>query len=114
MDHLPVFLDLKGKKIIVTGGGTVAARRVERALSVGAKVEVLADELGSEFVELSKHKNFTHTARGFIESDLEDCAVAYGAQDNPDDDQGLADAARAKNVLVNVADVLENCDFITP
>ncbi len=114
MDHLPIFLDLKGKKVIVTGGTTTAARRVERALSAGANVEVFADALNAEFDVFLQNDNFTHTARGFIDSDLDGCAVAYGAQNNPDDDQGLADTARAKNILVNVADVPKNCDFITP
>ena len=32
MDYLPIFLDVAGKTVIVDGGTTVAARRIERAL----------------------------------------------------------------------------------
>ncbi|MEJ2035337.1 MAG: NAD(P)-dependent oxidoreductase, partial [Maritimibacter sp.] len=36
MDFLPIFLDVAGKKVLVDGGTTVAARRIERALAAGA------------------------------------------------------------------------------
>jgi uroporphyrin-III C-methyltransferase/precorrin-2 dehydrogenase/sirohydrochlorin ferrochelatase len=114
MDHLPIFLDLKGKKVIVTGGTTVAARRVERALDAGASVEVFAAQLGAEFVELAQHKNLSHIARQVTASDLDDCVVAYGAREDVAADAALAKMAREKGVLVNVADVPEQCDFITP
>ena len=38
MDNLPIFLTVKDKIVLVDGGGTIAARRVERALSAGANV----------------------------------------------------------------------------
>ncbi len=114
MDHLPIFLDLKGKKVIVTGGTTVAARRVEMALRAGADVEVFAPKLGSEFDEFAGNTNFTHNARAVSAADLKDCIIAYGGMEDEAADQALADMARTAGVLVNVADVPENCDFITP
>ena len=48
MDYLPIFLDIRGRKVLVDGGGTVAARRVERALSAGALVEVYDPAPGEE------------------------------------------------------------------
>ena len=114
MDHLPIFLDLKGKKVIVTGGTTVAARRVEMALRAGADVEVFAPKLGSEFDEFVGNTNFTHNVGAVSAADLKDCIIAYGGMEDEAADQALADMARAAGVLVNVADVPENCDFITP
>ncbi len=113
MDHLPVFLDLKDKKVVVTGGGTIAARRTERALDVGARVFVYASDLCADFAELSNIGNFTHINRPFIADDLDGAVVAWGCMED-ESDQQLADLARQRKVLVNVADVPENCDFITP
>ena len=48
MDHLPIFLDIRGKTVVVSGGGTLAARRVERALSAGARVKIFASEPGDD------------------------------------------------------------------
>jgi len=114
MDQLPIFLDLKGKKVIVTGGTMVAARRVEMALRAGANVEVFAEQLGSEFAGYSDNENFTHHTRAVVETDLENCIIAYGGMEDEVADQALTDMARKAKVLVNVADVPENCDFITP
>ncbi len=114
MDHLPIFLDLKGKKIIVTGGTTVAARRVEMALRAGARVEVFAGQLGGEFDDFVDNADFTHNTGTVSASDLKNCIIAYGGMEDEAADQALADMARTAGVLVNVADVPENCDFITP
>ena len=115
MDHLPIFLDLKGKKVIVTGGTIVAARRTEMALRAGAMVEVFADgELGGEFDEFTDNKNFSQNTAPLSTANLADYAIAYGGMEDEVADQELADLARAAGTLVNVADVPENCDFITP
>ena len=113
MDHLPIFLDLKTKKIIVTGGGSIAARRTERALDTGAIAHVFATEFYGDFDTLAENKNCVLHHRNFKATDLDDAVVAWGCMED-ESDQVLADLAREKQVLVNVADVPENCDFITP
>lgn len=113
MDHLPIFLDLKGKKVVVTGGGTIAARRAERALDAGAQVLVFAPELGAEFDPLKTRSELVHIDRAPAEGDLKDIVVAWGCMEDESDAQ-LAQMSRKLGVLVNVADVPEHCDFITP
>ncbi|MHA1129157.1 MAG: uroporphyrinogen-III C-methyltransferase [Alphaproteobacteria bacterium] len=114
MDHLPIFLDVKGKKVIVDGGGTLAARRVERALDAGALVHVYAEELGGEFRELKNHPSLTHHTQAPRLPDFIGAAVAYGATEDEERDRHLYDMANHNHVLANVADVTEYCDFITP
>jgi uroporphyrin-III C-methyltransferase/precorrin-2 dehydrogenase/sirohydrochlorin ferrochelatase len=114
VDHLPIFLDVKDKKVIVDGGGTLAARRVERALDAGALVHVYAAELGGEFRELQNHPSLTHHTAAPQLPDFVGAAVAYGATENADRDRALYDMANHHRVLANVADVTEYCDFITP
>ena len=113
MDHLPVFLDLKGKKAVVTGGGTVAARRTERALDAGANVHVFAEKLIADFAGFEGDDRFNHHARPLTPEDLEGALIAWGCAGD-DSDRELAEAARAAGVLVNVADEPDLCDFITP
>lgn len=114
MDHLPIFLDVKGKKVIVDGGGTLAARRVERALDAGAMVHVYAEKLGGEFRELKNHPSLTHHTQAPRLPDFIGAAVAYGATEDEERDRHLYDMANHNHVLANVADVTEYCDFITP
>lgn len=114
MDYLPIFLDVAGRKIIVDGGGTVAARRVERALGAGAHVEVFDPTPGEELTRLIGHPNLIHHARVPAEADFADCLVAYGASEDPARDAPLYEWAKAHNALANVADEKDYCDFITP
>lgn len=114
MDHLPIFLDVRGKKVLVDGGGTLAARRVERALDAGAMVHVFAEELGGEFRKLKSHPSLTHHIQEPRLPDFIGAAVAYGATENEIRDRHLYDMANHHHVLANVADVTEYCDFITP
>jgi uroporphyrin-III C-methyltransferase/precorrin-2 dehydrogenase/sirohydrochlorin ferrochelatase len=114
MDYLPIFLDIRGKKVVVDGGGTVAARRAARALAAGAMVQVFDAELCEEFRELSANPNLAHFKRPAEENDLIGSAVVYGASEDSARDKGLHAAAKSVAVLLNVADVAEYCDFITP
>lgn len=114
MDYLPVFLDIRGRLVVVDGGGTIAARRVERALSTGAKVSSFDPEPGEELAALFDHENLTHHARVPVRADFDDCFIAYGASEDAARDTLLANAAKDVGALCNVADVLEYCDFITP
>ena len=113
MDHLPIFLDLKNKKTLVTGSGTTAARRTQRALDAGAMVHVFGENLCGDFDELMENSRFFHQQREPGESDIVGALVAWGCRDDGNE-QVLVHLARKHNVLLNVADVLENCDFITP
>jgi len=114
MDHLPIFLDVKGKKVLVDGGNTAAARRVERALSAGAHVHVFCPNMSDEFRTLRDHPLVTHHLRAPGPEDFIDCVVAYGASEIEERDKKLYDMAKEAKVLVNVADVTKYCDFITP
>ena len=113
MDHLPIFIDLKNKKTLVSGGGTIAARRTQRALDAGAHVHVFAKELCGDFDEYLQNPRFNHHQRLPEDEDVRDGVVAWGSGDL-DEDQALIDLARKHKVLLNIADVLEYCDFITP
>ncbi len=114
MDFLPIFLDIRGKKLVVDGGTTVAARRVERALQAGAHVHVFDANLSDEFATLMSHENLTHHARPIAEADIAGAVVAYGASEDKARDAILHKGAKDAGVLANVADVSEYCDFITP
>jgi uroporphyrin-III C-methyltransferase/precorrin-2 dehydrogenase/sirohydrochlorin ferrochelatase len=114
LDHLPIFLDIRGKTVVVTGGGTLAARRVERALSAGAQVKLFAATLADEFRPFLTNAALTIYRRAPESGDLNGAILAYGAEENFEADKRLCDLARAAGVLVNVADTMELCDFITP
>lgn len=44
----PAFLDLAGRKVVVVGGGPVAAGKIEALVAAGARVTVIAPEIRPE------------------------------------------------------------------
>ncbi|WP_294541326.1 siroheme synthase CysG [uncultured Rhodoblastus sp.] len=112
MNRLPLFLDVKARRIGVIGGGPLAARRVETLFRAGAEILLAADELSHEF-EVLRGK--------FRRGDLADaeifagCALCYFApEDGAAPDAELLARARAAGALVNVADQPKLSDFIVP
>ncbi|MEE8402973.1 MAG: bifunctional precorrin-2 dehydrogenase/sirohydrochlorin ferrochelatase [Candidatus Hydrothermarchaeaceae archaeon] len=109
----PILLDLKGKRAVVFGGGTIANRRVMKLLKAGAKVTVVSRDFTpglerhvSGALELVKTE--IKDGRGFIEnSDL----VLIATDDIALNDR-LEREARALKRLVNRAD--RPSDFIIP
>lgn len=114
MDHLPIYFDVKDRKVIVTGGGTLAARRVDLALRAGARVTVFAEKLEEDFRDLAGNTHLTHITGEVAAADLEDCALAFGAAEDKARDQNLHDLAKPARVPVNVADTIKLCDYIMP
>ncbi len=115
MDYLPVFLDIRGKRVLVDGGGTVAARRVERALTAGAHVAVFDPEPSDEMRLLfDRTDHLVHHPRPPERKDVENCVVVYGASENTVRDSALHAWSREARALCNIADVTDKCDFITP
>ena len=114
MDYLPIFRDVSERKVLVAGGGAVAARRVDIALRAGAEVCLFADDLGDDFETVRDHPRFVHHARCPQPQDFQDAALAFAACRSESDDIRMADMARAAGVPVNVADRPELCDFIMP
>jgi uroporphyrin-III C-methyltransferase/precorrin-2 dehydrogenase/sirohydrochlorin ferrochelatase len=50
---LPVFFDLRGKRVVVIGGSEAAAWKVELLAAAGARVEVFAEEICGELAALA-------------------------------------------------------------
>jgi len=59
MDHLPIFLNVKGTRSLVVGGGFLAARKADLLLRAGCKLTVLAPVLGEELTHLAQMQKFT-------------------------------------------------------
>jgi uroporphyrin-III C-methyltransferase/precorrin-2 dehydrogenase/sirohydrochlorin ferrochelatase len=114
MDHLPIFLDVKGKRAAVVGGGVAAARRAETLLKAGALVTAYAMAPNEEFDALARHASFALVSREPAREDFSGAAVCIIATDDPDADARVHALAKAAGVLTNVAARPELCDFLLP
>lgn len=114
MDHLPIFLDVKDKRAAVIGGSVAAARKAEMLLRAGARVTVFAAQLDDEFVELRERATFEHAPRELTQNEVRDFLLCFIATGDSQLDARFQAMARQSNVLVNVADCPNLCDFVMP
>jgi len=113
-EYFAAFLDLKGKPAIVVGGGPVAAQKAEALLRCGARVTVIAPELGARLAELTLVGALRHEPKRFQPGDLLGAEIAIAATDDPAANESVSSAARSLKIPVNVADNSALSSFIMP
>lgn len=118
--NFPLFVSLTEKPCLVVGGGAVAKRKCETLLEYGAHVTVVAKTLCAEFRQLERDGILRGDAflrlcaRPFEPQDLEGCFLAFVATEDEALNREIVRLCRRKNILVNVADIPELCDFYFP
>ncbi|MGV6875678.1 siroheme synthase CysG [Pseudochelatococcus sp. B33] len=110
LDVLPVFLDLKGRRVLVSGGGEPAAWKAELLAAAGADVTVHAAEACPDMEALAARGMVRLTGRDWREADWSGLALAVG-DCGEDEAAAFAATARAHGVPVNVIDRPAFCQF---
>lgn len=111
--YYPIFLDVRGKRCMVVGGGQVALRKAKALLKHGANVEVVSPALCPELSQLAEAGRISVIRKAYEPGDLKDAFVVIVAATS-DINQKVADEARRQKILVNVASSSEQSDFIVP
>ena len=114
MTHLPIFMDIKGRQVLVVGGGELATRKVEMILKAEGRVRLVADSLCLALEELVDLKAVEHHARAFDADDLVGCLLVFVATDDEELCKRVAKQATEADILVNVVDQFDLCTFIMP
>lgn len=114
MDYFPFFFDLRGRRVLIVGGGEVALRKAELLVRAGAALLVVAPEILPRTAAAAANSGGAARARAYQPGDLEGCAAVVSATDDDALNQQVAADARARRVPVNVVDNPALCDFIFP
>jgi precorrin-2 dehydrogenase / sirohydrochlorin ferrochelatase len=114
MRYYPINLDIRGRPCLVVGGGRVGARKVDTLVQCGAVVTVVSPEASPRLLQLAAEKSIILKQRPYRSSDVEGMFLVIGATDIETLNRQIhADAAR-RNLLCNIADRPEICNFILP
>jgi len=105
---------MKDKTALIVGGGEVAARKISLLLMSGAKVKVIAPDICNTIKVLISDGEIEHEQREYIEGDLNNCALAYAATNDPEVNRMVSESAQARQLPVNVVDQPDLCSFIMP
>ncbi len=114
MKHFPIFLDVEGRRIAVSGGGVAALAKLRLLLKTEADIAVYAAGPAPEIAAWAEAGRLALTGRAMAPGDAAGAALVYAANDDAAEDARVAALARAEGALVNVVDDLEASQFITP
>jgi len=114
LKYYPIYLDIKGKRCVVIGGGDVAARKILRLLECGAVVSVVSRKLTSTLAAMAENGQIIHMDDNYDQQYLAGAFLVIGATDQEEVNDRIAADCRARGVMVNIVDDPSRCDFILP
>jgi precorrin-2 dehydrogenase/sirohydrochlorin ferrochelatase len=114
MSYFPIFLEMKGRRALVIGGGAVAERKIASLLDAGAQVTVISPETSATIARWSDEKSIYLNARRYQPGDLQGYALVFVATDDEEVNAMAHKEGRECGVWVNAADDPAHCDFILP
>lgn len=114
MRYYPIHLDVRNRNCLVVGGGSVATRKVSTLLNCDAKVTVISLAVTPKLRELADGGTLTLKKRSYRADDLKDRFLVIGATDDQRLNRQISNDAEKLNILCNIADRPEMCNFILP
>ncbi len=80
----PLIIDLKGKKVVIAGGGRIAARKAKVLDAEQAHITFIAPEFSEEVSELAALRGYRLVERGAVAGDFAEAFLAILATNNRD------------------------------
>jgi len=110
----PVFLDLRGRRAVVIGGGAVAEQKVRGLLAAGAHVLVVSPEATRGLADFAIAGEVELRRRPYRAGDLAGAWLAIAATDDRAVNRAVWTEAERLGIPLNAVDDLDHCSFIAP
>jgi siroheme synthase-like protein len=110
----PIFLKLDQLQLLIVGGGKVATEKLHFILknSPDAKITVVAQQISAELKNIiQSNHHVILKEKIFDKNDIIGFQLIIAATNLPSVNKEIYEAAKAKNILVNIADTPQLCDF---
>ena len=102
----PLFINLENKKVLVIGGGKVAAKKIEKILEYGADITVVTENVMEE--KLLKLENVkiennqkSENDKAKIEKLVKGYFLVIAATDNEELNENIANVCDSNGMLIN-------------
>ncbi len=113
--HLyPVFIDLKGRSVLVVGGGKVACRKIGHLMQAGAAITVVCTDYDVRIGLLADKGLINLFVEPFSERFLDSMWLVIAATDDNQVNRRVFELAEQRRILCNVVDVPSLCRFQVP
>jgi precorrin-2 dehydrogenase/sirohydrochlorin ferrochelatase len=113
MAAIPLMVDLKGKTVVVIGGGRIAERRIRSLIESEAALIVVSPELAPNLRSLFNKGTITWKQKKFTSDDLEEAVLIVAATDDQIVNQAIIESA-PPHAFVNAAGNMEQGNILFP
>ena len=111
MSLFPMFAKLNGRRVVVVGGGEIAASKIDGLLFAGANVRIVSPALNTALGVLVRENKIEWSEKEFASEDLNDAFLVIAATSVPSVNEAVYRAADTRGLLCNAVDDTENCHF---
>ncbi|MFA5864211.1 MAG: bifunctional precorrin-2 dehydrogenase/sirohydrochlorin ferrochelatase [Phycisphaerae bacterium] len=106
-----ILLELKKRRCIVIGGGSIATRKIDALRRCEADVHIVAPQFCDV---LAQRTDVTFHKKEYEKSDLEGATLSFACTDNAELNHQIFKDSRELRVICNVVDDPDWCDFTVP
>lgn len=119
MKHLenrrfPLFVETKGRKVLVIGGGKIATRRVNTLCQFDFEIDVLSPKISEEIKEKVNEGRVNHIEANYDDQYVSGYFIVTPCTDNSEVNKKAGEFAKKTGAFVSVADDQSLCDFFFP
>lgn len=110
----PVFLQLERLRLLIVGGGPVAMEKLQAVLMNApcTRIKIVAISFDEDLIHLAKAKEHVELIqKKYSAGDLYDADIVIVAVNDIETAEEIRNDAKARKILVNVADKPAFCDF---
>lgn len=112
--YMPLSLSLKNRKCLIVGGGDIALRKIEALLNYEPNITVVAPDVHEKIQYFADKGSVTFENRVYESPEVSGYWVVISASDDKEVNEKIYKDCQDANVLVNVVDNPDLCDFIFP
>ena len=109
-----VGLDLRGRRVVVVGGGSVAQRRMGLLVASGAEVHVISRVVTPAVEGMATAGQLRVELRAYADGDLDGAWYAMACTDEPETNAAVVAEATAKRIFCVRADIARDGTAVTP
>ena len=112
--YYPVYLNLRGRRCVIVGGGTVAEGKIARLLDSGAEICVVSPDATPGIRRFAADGAVRWEQRKYRPGDLEGAFIAIAATNVREVNRRIFEEANERGIMLNAVDDPPNCSFIAP
>jgi precorrin-2 dehydrogenase/sirohydrochlorin ferrochelatase len=114
MAKYPIYLELSGRRVVLVGAGAVAVRKAQSLLAAGARLVVVAERVDDAMRSLCQPGAAELIESRYSKEYLARAVLAIAATNDRELNRQIYRDCQALEVLCNVVDEPELCDFFVP